>query len=204
VTVTDKDKKEEKYTNAFGKETPDKTGVFAKSSRSDLVYVVPPSVLNSLQAELQDKAVFNFDPDKVRTLRLSGWLNVSGVKQTLDLERKTKQSWIVKEPKGYELEATTAENFLLSLSSLRAIKFLKGGVKPEHGLDSMKNTKLLLIEISIESEKEPLKLAIGAANAQDKAYYATSSNLKDQVFLVPEDTFKRVLEKMGYFSRAGQ
>jgi hypothetical protein len=203
VTLTDKDKKEDKYTYQFGKETPDKSGIFAKSSRSDLVYVIPSAVLNSLQAELQDKAVFAFDVEKVRSLKLSGWLNVSGVLQMLNLERKSKQSWIAKEPQGYEPEPTTTENFVLSLSSLRAIKFLQGGVKPEYGLDPKTNKSLLLIEIIVDGEKEPLKLTIGAANTQDKAYYATSSNLKGQVFLVPEDTFKRVLEKMGYFSKQG-
>src|SRR5262249_13950782 len=135
--------------------------------------------------------------------KLSGWLNVSGVLQTLNLERKLKQSWIAREPQGYEPEPTTAENFLLTLSNLRAIKFLKGGLKPEYGLDPKTNKSLLLIEIIVDGEKEPLKLTIGAANTQDKAYYATSSNLKDQVFLVAEDTFKRVLEKMGYFSKQG-
>src|SRR5262249_22812257 len=91
-----------------------------------------------------------------------------------------------------------------TLSNLRAIKFLKGGNKPEYGLDPKTNKSVLLIEISIEGEKEPLKLTIGAANAQDKAYYATSSNLKEQIFLVPEDIFKRVLESPAYFSKARQ
>lgn len=204
LTLTDKDKKEEKYAYQFGKETPDKSGIFARSSRSDLVYVIPSVVVNSLQAELQDKAIFTFDVEKVRSMKLAGWLNVSGFTQTLDLERKSKQSWIVREPKGYEPEPTTVENFLMTLSNLRAIKFLKGGNKPEYGLDPKTNKSVLLIEIGVEAEKEPLKLTIGAANAQDKAYYASSSNLKDQIFLVPEDLFKRVLEKPGYFSKAGQ
>src|SRR5262249_48948273 len=155
---------EEKYTYQFGKETPDKSGIFAKSSRSDLVYVIPSVVLNSLQAELQDKAVFAFDVEKVRSLKLTGWVNVIGTPQTLNLERKSKQSWIAKEPQGYEPEPPTTENFLLSLSNLRAIKFLKGGVKPEYGLDPKTNKSILLIEINVDGEKEPLKLTIGSVN----------------------------------------
>src|SRR5262249_21982337 len=41
----EKETKEEKFTYSFGKETPDKAGIFAKVEGSDLVYVVSSAVL---------------------------------------------------------------------------------------------------------------------------------------------------------------
>jgi hypothetical protein len=204
LTLATKDNKEEKFTYSFGKETPDKTGVFLKSDRNDLVYVVPTTVMTPLQAELQDKTLFSFDVDKVRGLKLAGWKNVVGSGYALELERKSKTSWVAKAPPGYELEPSVAESFLQMLSHLKTTKFLKGPPKPEFGLDQAKNAGVLTIEISVEGEKEPLKLTIGSPSAADKAYYATTSTLKEQVVLVPEDSFKRVLEKPVYFTKAGQ
>jgi hypothetical protein len=203
VTLTMRDDKEEKHTFSFGKETPDKSGLFAKSDHSDMVYVVPAAILTPLQAELQDKTLFAFDVDKVRGMKLAGWKNVVGLVQTLDFERKSKTSWVANSPPGYELEPAVAESFLLTLSKLRTTKFLKGAPKPEYGLDA-KNPGLLTIEIMVEVEKAPLKLTIGSPDAADKAYYATTGNSKDQVVLVPEIPFKSVLEKPVYFTKAGQ
>jgi hypothetical protein len=204
VVTTNKDNKEDKHTYSFGKETPDKTGIFARASGSDLVYVVPSSVLTPLQAELQDKAIFTFDVEKVRGLKISGWKNVTGITQTLDLERKSKNSWVAKSPQGYEVEPTVAESFLHTLSSLKAIKFLRGGLKPEYGLDTAKNPGILTIEIMVEGEKAPLSLTIGLPDAADKGYYAATGTAKDQPLVMPEEPFKPVLEKPVYFTRAGQ
>jgi hypothetical protein len=204
LTLAAKDGKEEKYTYSFGKETPNKSGVFAKSDKSDLIYVVPSATLTPLQAELQDKTLFTFDVDKVRGLKLSGWKNVVGSVQTLDFERKSKNSWVAKSPSGYEVEPSMAESFLQVLSNLKTTKFLKGAPKPEYGLDPAKNPGILTIEIFVEGDKVPLKLTIGSLSAADKAYYAVTSGLKDQVVLLPEDSFKPVLEKPVYFTKAGQ
>jgi hypothetical protein len=204
ITIADKDNKEEKYTYLVGKETPDKSGVFLKSDRSDLIYVVPATIQATLQAELQDKALFAFDVEKVRGLKISGWKNVVAGGQTLELDRKSKSSWVAKAPPGLEIEPTTTESFLLMLSSLRAIKFLKGAPKPEYGLDPAKNQGLLTIEIMVDGEKAPFKLTIGGQDVADKAYYATIGDTKDQVVVVPELTFKAVLEKPVYFTKTGQ
>jgi len=204
ITAADKDGKEEKYSYSFGKETPDKSGIFMKSDRSDLVYVIPDAILTSLQAELQDKNLFAFDVDKVRGLKITGWKNVVAGGQTLDLERKSKNSWTAKSPQGLEVEPAITESFLHMLSNLRTTKFLTGAPKPEYGLDPAKNPGLLTIEIILDGNKPPLKLTIGGPNAADKAYYATTGAGKDQAVLVPEDTFKRVLEKPVYFTKAGQ
>jgi hypothetical protein len=207
VTVAPKDGKEEKYVYWFGKETPDKSGVFAKSDRGDFVYVAPPAILTTLQAELQDKTIFTFDADKVHGLKLTGWKSFVGSPQTLELERISKSSWKAKSPPspaGFEVEASVAEAFLHTLAGLRTTKFLKGAPSPEYGLDAKTNPDLLTIEINMEGEKAPLTLTVGKPNSADKAYYATVGNVKDQVLVLPEDAFKRALEKPGYFAKAGQ
>ena len=55
---------------------------------------------------------------------------------------------------------------------------------------------------TIVRDKPPLKLTIGNLNAADKVYYATTG--KDQVVLVSEDSFKRILEKPLFFTKTGQ
>src|SRR5262249_29519822 len=158
LTIAAKDGKEEKYTYSFGKETPDRSGVFAKSDKGDLIYVVPTVTLTPLQAELQDKALFAFDVDKVRGLKLSGWKNVVGSLQTIDLERKSKSSWMAKAPPDYQVEPSVAESFLQVLANLRTTKFLKGAPKPEFGLDPAKNPTALTVEIILDGDKPPLHL----------------------------------------------
>src|SRR5205807_10158930 len=126
----------------------------------------------ALQAELRDKTLFTFDVDKVRSLRLSGWKNVVGSVQTLDMERKSTTSWIAKSPPGYEIEPSAAESFLHTLASLHTTKFLKGPPKPEYGLDPAKNTSLLTIEFNIEGDKNSRMLTIGSFDNADKSYSA--------------------------------
>jgi hypothetical protein len=201
----DKDKKEEKYVFSFGNLTGDRTsGNFAKTGKSDLVYVVSKEVITQLEADLLDKAIFTFDVDKVKGMKLTGWSKSTGEDDySLDLERKTKQNWVVKNRK-FNLEPATAEEFLTRLSDLRALKFvsLKGSPKAEQGLTAKDNKDLMVIQITFQDpKKEPLKLTIGKLSAEDKGYYAMSSNFKDQVFLVPEEDFKKMLEKPVYFAK---
>ena len=198
----EKDAKEEKYVFSFGNVTEDRSGYYAKTAKSDLVYVVPKDAITPLEADLLDKTIFAFDVDKVRRMKLTGWKGL-GIQVTLDLERKSKQSWQAKTPKDFELEPATAEAFLNMLANLRAMKFLKTGPKPEHGLEA-KNKDLMVIEIDLDGEKQPLKLTIGKLDAAEKGYFAMSSKFKDQVFLLPEDDFKRMLEKPGYFLQVGK
>jgi hypothetical protein len=136
-------------------------------------------------------------------MKLSGWKNVLGVGQTLDLERRSKNSWVAKAPPGYEVEANVADSFLHTLSGMQAIKFLKGAPKAEYGLDA-KNPGLLTIEIFVGDDKEPLKLTVGNPDGAEKAYFVVSGSVKDQTLLVPEEPFKSILAKPGYFSKTGQ
>ena len=86
VTVT-KDKKSDDHTYLFGKETEDKTGVYAKQGDRDLVFVVRKSTLEALHGDLLDPTVFTFDAAKVRGLKLTGWQDVIGSPFTIDVDR---------------------------------------------------------------------------------------------------------------------
>lgn len=203
VVLVGKDNKEEKHVYLFGKENADKTGLYFKTGSSDLVHLVPTTVLQALQGELQDLTVYRFDPTKVKSAKMVGWRKLLGTAYTLELERKGKDDWLAKQPKDFNLDAAKIENFIESLSRLRAMKFVakKGGPKPEHKLDAKDNPELLEIELSIDGEKDPYKLTIGAANTMERGYYAVTNKLDGYVLLLPEDPFKAVLEKPGYFSK---
>jgi hypothetical protein len=199
TTLQLKDKKTEERTLLIGKELDDKSGRYAKLANGDLVFVVRPPVVAGLQGELLDPTVLTFDPAKVKGMKLVGWQAVLGAPWTFDLERKGPGQWAAKQPPGYPLNQSQAENFLNSLNNLRALKFVvnKGGPKPEHKLDVKDGA--LAVELTLDGEKEPVKLTLGAHSGADKAYFAATSKLPGDVFLLPEDRFKKVLESPAFF-----
>ena len=67
----------------------------------------------------------------------------------------------------------------------------------EHKLDVKDGA--LAVELAVDGEKEPVKLTLGAYSGPDKAYFATTSKLPGDVFLLPEDRFKKVLESPAFF-----
>jgi hypothetical protein len=132
-------------------------------------------------------------------MKLVGWQSLIGSPHTLELERKSPTDWVVKAPSGFQINPSQAESFLASLNGLRAVRFAvhKTGAKPEHKLDVKEGA--LEIELTIDGQKDPIRLTIGALSTADKGYFARSNQLEGDVFLVPEDRFKKVLEKPAYF-----
>ncbi len=198
VTVSKTDKKTEDHVYLFGKETEDKTGVYAKQGERDLVFVVRKSVVDALQGDLRDRTVFSFALGKVKGLKLVGWQDVMGGPHTLDLERKTSQNWVVKSPAEFKLDLSKAESFLSGLSHVRAERFVadKSGAKPEYKLD-LKNGALE-IAIKLEGEKEPYTLTVGGPSGIE-GYYAKSNKLPGEIFLLPKGNFEQVKKMPGYF-----
>lgn len=84
------------------------------------------------------------------------------------------------------------------LSQLKAEKFvtLKTGAKPEQELDLAKGA--LQIEFRLQGEKETQKLVVG--KAEGASYFATSSRLQGDVFLVPKGIFEAMRGKPAYFN----
>jgi hypothetical protein len=205
VKIKDKDgKKTEDWAYLFGKETPDKTGRYAKESKSELIFVVKPIVVETLGSELQDPTVFHFEPSKVKTIKLTGWKQAVSYTFMLELEQKSPKVWGVKTPADFDLDSSQVENFTNDLAGLRATRFVvrKGAAKPEHKLAAA--DRLLQVELTLEGEKAPLTLTVGALDAKEKGYYAQSSTLPGDVFLVAQDSFEKVLSGPKYFSKKSE
>ncbi|HTK77574.1 MAG TPA: DUF4340 domain-containing protein [Gemmataceae bacterium] len=201
VTVGLKDDKDKPRVYQFGAETDDKTGVYAKQGGRDLVFVVRKQVVDAIeQGELLDPTVFRLDLSKVQGIKLTGWKDVVGNEMTLDMERKGTNNWSMKGTSTFKLSAPQAESFLSGLTYVRADKFVvfKSGPKPEHKLTPAEGA--LKIEITVDGEKEPIMLSIGAPDADGKSYYAQSSKLPGDVFLVPKEKFEKWKSRPTVFS----
>jgi hypothetical protein len=198
IKIKGKDDKPEEWVYTFGKETDDKTGVYAKQDRRDLVFAVRPDVLTTVRSDLLDPTVFSFDVNKVKGLKLFGWKQAIGFTFGLELERKDASTWTVKLPPDFDLDRVKAEEFLVNVANLKAERFVlhKGGPQPEHKLGK---DAALQIEITLDGEKATLTLALG--DVKDKAYFAQSSTLPGAVFVVPQDRFEQVLSGPKYFSK---
>jgi hypothetical protein len=137
----------------------------------------------------------------VKEVKIEGWKKAQGFAVTLDVTRKESQSWTVKSPPDFDLDDAQINAFLADLSNLRAQRFIvrKGVAKPEYELDD--KTRSLLITLTIEGEKAPLTLAVGKLDPNEKAYYAQSSNLPGDVFLLPQFLFEKRLSGVKSFSK---
>jgi len=199
VTVQDKDKKTEEWTYLFGKETQGE--VYAKQGKQDLVFVVSPSVLKPLQSELLDPTVFHFEPSKVKEMKVEGWKKAQGFAVTLQAVRKDAQSWTVKSPPEFDLDDAQLNALLMDLSNLKAERFIvrKGVAKPEYELGD--KDRALLITLTLDGEKAPLTLTIGKLDPNAKAYFAQSSNLPGDVFLLPQSLFEKRLSGVKSFGK---
>jgi hypothetical protein len=198
ITLPKEDKKTEEHVYLFGKETDDKTGVYAKQGGHDLVFVVKKNVLDGLQGDLQDPTVFSLDPAKVKGLKLIGWQDIIGSSFALDLERKSSQDWAVKAPPDFKVDSRKAESLLQALQNLRAEKFIahKIEAKPEYKFEPKDGA--LEIVLTVEGEKDPYTLTVGGLSGSD-GYYAKSNKLPDDVFVVRKEPFEQVKSKPAYF-----
>ena len=189
-----KDEKDPTRTYLFGAESDDKATVYAKLGERDWVFSVRRGVVDALkQLDLVDPTVFTLDLSKVRGMKLTGWkdFSVNGQPQVLDLVRKSANDWAVSGSGGYKLSSPAAAALLLALQSVRAEKVVeyKAGPKPEHKLTA--DAGALVIELTLDGEKEPITLALGALDPDGKHYFAMSNKLPGDVFLLPKDRFEK-------------
>jgi hypothetical protein len=197
ITVTKADQKTEDYAFLFGAEADNKTDVYAKQGNRDLVFVLPKSLLDDFNADLQDPTVLHYDVSKLKEVKLTGWQDVVGAPLTLDVEHKSAQEWIVKHPADFKLDVPKLEAFLGTLTHLRAERFLGKGVKPEYKLDVKQGA--LEIALTIEGEKQPVELTLGAVTSN--SVYARSNKLPDEVFLLPKALFEQARSKPANFKK---
>jgi hypothetical protein len=200
VTLKKEDKKEPKtFSYAFGRKAPEEKGkapgVFGMMTSGDLkdiVFVAPARQVEALEkAELRDRTIFTFDPSKAKEVKVSAQVGKFFI--DLDFER-TETTWVVKKdgaPRGFKLDPSRVRSLLLSLSNLRAVRFVSfSGPKDEQGLTN-KNPPKIRIEV-IMADKARHTLEIGAAEGNE-GYFAQSNALPKAVFLVPQFQFSALV-----------
>jgi len=198
VVTLGKDKEAKTFEYLFGKESPDKSGIYAKVTGSDYIFVVDKATLAALEAEFEDMSIFpRLDMAKVEMVKITGWQALLGSPFTIEAELKD-MNWTVKSPADFKLDSAKLQGLLGVLSQLKAEKFvtLKTGAKPEQELDLAKGA--LQIEFRLQGEKETQKLVVG--KAEGASYFATSSRLQGDVFLVPKGIFEAMRGKPAYFN----
>jgi hypothetical protein len=215
VLTLKKGDKTEDRTFLFGRETDKKDGRYAKQGERDLVFLVRPEVVEPLKVkDLANMEIFSLDPKKIKEIKLSGWIAAEKRLTTLPLEYKEPKegepkTWDIKEAdkknwQGFNLDAAKVAALAQELSKLSATRFLvfKAGPKPEYKLDE--KSRELEIEITLEGEKEPKTLTLGAlvGEGDAKGYAAQSNTLKGDVFLLPEQRFEKLIKDGSkYFSK---
>jgi hypothetical protein len=203
LTVPGKEKdKPEEFIYQFGKETDDKVGVFAKMNKLNLVFVVPKTIMDNLQKDLRDPAIFAFEPSEVRKLKLGFWRE-PGEAFDLELERKEGGFWSVVKPESFamDFDDKKAEKFVKDIAALKAEKTLTGAEipKPDQAKFDLK-AGALLVEITLAGREKPVQLTIGG-EFEKKSYYVKSSLTGDDVFLVPMAAFEQIKGKPSYFKK---
>ncbi|MSR31838.1 MAG: DUF4340 domain-containing protein [Gemmataceae bacterium] len=198
VTVgLDKDAKTFEY--AFGKETPDKLGVFARQTWRDFVFLTDKTVPTALESDLHDLAIFpGMNPANIEWLKITGWQKVTGSASSLELDKKD-MGWEVKAPKDFKLDAGKADLLALTLSLIKADKFItfKSGPKPEQEFDLAKGG--MKIEFRLKGEKDPQSLSLGKVEGE-KNTFGMSSKFPGDVFLLPKIPFETLRGKPAYFN----
>jgi hypothetical protein len=205
VTLT-KDGKAKTFEYSFGKEADDKSGVYLRSSLQDTIAIVSNTVVATLQRELLDPTVFQFDVAKVKAVKLTGWIDLQkkqGIDQpfVLDVKRdKNGTDWVVEKPAGFKLDAEKWRQFLTELSHLKAVKFVAHKSKPTDKQKLAVADGALQIDITVEGEKEALQLTVGDLDGAD-AYFAISNKQPGDILDVRKDLFDGPKSGAGHFGK---
>ena len=194
----------EPFAVQFGNESEDKQdgkpSVYVKMAGKDTVYLVDKHAADVLlQGAIQDTTIFRVDPAKVQSIKLTGWKDAVHDATTLEFIRKGAAEWSVKDKPDYKVDAQKLEEFLQGLALVRTEGFVsqKGEPKPEYGLEV--KDRALAIELTLEGEKTPITLTVGALEKDGKTYYATSNKAPGSVFLVFKERFEEVRKSPEYF-----
>jgi hypothetical protein len=200
VTLKKKDGEKEpaQYTYLFGSEaTPDKSkpsslfGVMTRGGElKDILFAVSPVTVTPLkEAELRDRTVFRFDPEKVKEVRLTvrKELTVSPV-----FTRKDKGWLITAGLQEFPLNPGRVDQLVSNLSNLKALRYVSfKGPEKAHELTEKPR---LQIEVVMDDGKTTYTLKVGAQQG-NIGYYAESSTLPRAVFLVALPHFQELVEQ---------
>ena len=189
------------YTFEFGAESkgadgkPD-GGQYARQSQRPMVFVVNKSDVELLQKELRDRAIFAFDPAKVKALKMSGWQKISGgAVQARDLERKDDKTWTVKMPPDLAMNMDKVNKIVDDLSKLQAERFIgqNAAIKAEYDKESPKNA--FTVEMTVEGEKDAFVVKVVDLTGDqtlpeaDRQVYASTPRLPGELVQVKRTLF---------------
>jgi len=184
ATVKIKDQKDDRTFFFGGDVGTEKRNVYLKPSDQDLVFEVDRSAFDHFQkADVLDTVVHRIDKAKLKAVKITGWQEILGSPQTLEIERKDGK-WTLKSGAMFELDAAKFDAFLNDLTTPKADAFvvMGEGPKPEHNLDVAKNA--LVVEMVLEMGN-PVKMVISAPNKDGKVF-ATTTALPGDVFTMPD------------------
>jgi hypothetical protein len=194
VTVTKPDKKTEELVYEFGKEGSDKSSVYARTNQHGVVFLTAKSALETVEEDLQDRAVLPFESAKVKALKVVGWQDIIGNPFEIDLQKSGKE-WQATVPKDYKVDQLAVNAFLAGLSHMKAERFLGRTPKPEYKLDVKDGA--LQLTFTVEGEKKPITLTVGAPTGN--GYYAACSTLPGEFLVVPRGPFESARARPAYF-----
>ncbi len=200
VTVDKSGKKPEQHVYLFGKESDDRTGIYAKQGERDLVFTVPKNSLEALENSLRDTTLYSFDPAKVKSLKLAGWQDIVGKPFILDLDRKAANNWVAKNPADFQVDSAKVEGFVAGLPKVRIVRFADAaaGLKSVYKFEPRDGG--LDIVLTIDGQKEPYALTIGGQAGFD-GYYARSNKHPGDVFVLPRAAFDQAKSRPAYFQK---
>lgn len=158
---------------SLGTDTPNHAHIYGITKGGDAIYLLPIRLkytLNKDISEFRDKAILDFDPQKVKKISL----NWPQAKAVLVKEK----DWQISAPFKEVADGNEVEDFLYYIQARRALNFVKVPFKP-----------IINIEFRINGQKGPLWVKIGK---KDKVYVKSSYHPDE---MVVEDAFLKELPK---------
>jgi Domain of unknown function (DUF4340) len=202
AVVTKADKTSTTYD--FGKDAAG-GGEYARQSQRPMVFVVDKTRLDALPKELRDPTIFAVaDASKVKSLKLTGWVNVTGMPTTWDFERNAEGKWVVKTPapNTIAVDQDKVRVFVEGLAHLTAKRFAGQDAKIKAAFDKDEEKTALTIDMTAEGQEKPLQLKVvnltgdKAALGNEKGYFA---GIPGELFEVAKELFEGPMSKPAYF-----
>jgi hypothetical protein len=221
AVVTKEEKKGDKtetasFTFEFGNDVPPvvmgapPSEQYARQSQRPMVFTVPKTAVGDLKdRELLDPTIFDYDPSKVKALKLVGWRSTNPVPLTLEFEKKDGK-WEAKPPDAFKADSERVRTLVERVAKLKAERILTDDLKKKvkEVFDKDEDKTALTVEFALEGMDGPVQLKIvdltaakaAATLGADAGYYATTPKWQNELFKVPADVFKEPMSKAAYFS----
>jgi len=175
--------------------------VYARQTGKAAVFTLPKFVFDKfVEADLRDRAIFQFDPAKITAIEFKGW-GTAGFVTDLHFEKNKEGVWTVtKSPGPYSVDPKKIETFLAVLNTTNVKTFLTGAPTAEQGFGDVKVSLIIVLKTAAG----PLiSLNLGASADAGASYYGWTSILPQTapVFTVDAARFKVYKESSGVFAK---